>query len=447
MPENISTPQMRRRVAISSVIGTTIDWYDFFIYGTAAALIFAPQFFPTIDPLAGTLASFATFAVGFLARPLGGIIMGHFGDKIGRKPMLVLSMLLMGVATTLIGLLPTYAQIGIAAPIILVILRLIQGLGVGGEWGAAVLMTVEHAPARKRTFYGSIVQMGLPLGIILANISFIIILNIVSPGAFEAWGWRIPFLISALLVVVGFVIRLKITESPSFTNLKKTEEVERVPLAVMLRDHRRSLIAGSLASIAAPALGYLILVYMVSYGTTDLELPQQTMLWLIIAGGVSWTISIGISAQLADRIGQKPVYTVGAIYSAAVAFPFFWLVDTTNILLMAVGFILAAAAVGILAGPQAALIAGLFPAEIRYSGSSTVYQLGSVLGGALAPMIATFLYASTGTSSAIAVYMVLLGLLSLVGIMMIRQRSTVLAEQADDDKVVLPTGQTSTKTI
>lgn len=277
--------------------------------------------------------------------------------------------------------------------------------------------------------------MGLPLGIILANLAFIAILNMVNPEAVLSWGWRVPFLISAVLVIIGFFIRLNVTESPSFAKLREGRQVQRAPLAMLMRSHWRAVISGSLASIAAPALGYLVLVYMVSYGTTVLEVPQQTMLWLITAGAVAWTIAIGVSAQIADIVGQAPVYTAGAIYAMAVSFPFFWLVNTGDVAWMLLGFALASLAVGILAGPQAALIAGLFPAGVRFSGASVVYQLGSVLGGAFAPMIATSLYALTGTSTLIAAYMVLLGAISLAGILMIRQRSTVLSEEEDQPQV------------
>jgi metabolite-proton symporter len=427
---SISSTTMQRRVALSSLIGTTIEWYDYFIYGSAAALVFAPQFFPGVDPMAGLLASFATFAVGFLARPVGGIVMGHFGDRVGRKSMLVLSMILMGGATMLIGLLPNYAVIGVAAPVLLVLLRLVQGFGVGGEWGGAVLMSVEHAPRAKRSFYGSIVQMGLPLGIIVSNLIFIIILNTISPEAFAAWGWRIPFLLSALLVVVGFVIRIRITESPSFARLKESNSVARRPLATLLRFQWKPLLIGSLASIAAPALGYLVLVYMLAYGTGVLGLAQQLMLWLIIGGAVAWFVVIGISAQIADRIGQKPVFAFGAVLVVVWAYPFFALVDTAQPGLILVAFVIATTAVAAMAGPQAALVAGLFPAQIRYSGSSTAYQVGSVLGGALAPLIATALFAVTGNSSLIALYMAVIGGISVVSILLVRQRSTVLDDQA-----------------
>lgn len=425
------TKSMQRRVALTSTIGTTIEWYDYFVYASAAALVFAPQFFPNVDPVAGLLASFATFAVGFIARPIGGIVMGHFGDRVGRKSMLVISVLMMGIGTVLIGLLPNYDTIGIAAPILLVVLRLVQGFGVGGEWGGAVLMTVEHAPRTKRTFYGSLVQMGVPLGIIASNVVFIAVLIFIDPEAFQAWGWRIPFLLSAVLVVVGLVIRLRITESPSFAKLRETQTVQKFPLWEMLRRHWSPLILASLACIAAPALGYLVLVYMISYGTSVLELPQMTMLWLVVGGAVWWTIVIGASAQIADRVGRKPVFAIGALLVIVTAYPFFWLVDTGSPGLILVAFMLATTAIGAMAGPQAALVAGLFPPSVRYSGASTAYQVGSILGGAIAPLVATALLEWSGTSMSISTYMALIGVISLVAILFVRGTSMRFVEESE----------------
>ncbi|EMQ96739.1 major facilitator superfamily protein [Paeniglutamicibacter gangotriensis Lz1y] len=421
MPTVTRSTSMARRVALSSLIGTTIEWYDYFIYGSAAVLVFGPQFFPGDDPTASTLAAFATFAVGFLARPIGGIVMGHFGDRVGRKSMLIISMLLMGGATVAIGLLPNYAAIGIAAPILLVVLRLVQGFGVGGEWGGAVLMSVEHAPRGRRTFYGSFAQMGLPAGIIFANLVFIVVVNVVSPEAFAAWGWRLPFLLSAALIVFGFVLRFKITESPTFTGVKDTGSVEKQPLVALVTRHFKPLALASAASIAAPALGYLILVYMLSYGTAVLGLSKTTMLWLIIGGAAVWFIVIAVSAQVADRVGRKKVFLAGALLVAIWAFPFFALVDTASPALILLAFAVGTSAIAMMAGPQAALVAALFPPAIRYSGASVAYQIGSIIGGAFAPMIATALYAATGTSVLIACYMGGLGLLSFVALLFLRE--------------------------
>jgi metabolite-proton symporter len=415
----VSATTMRRRVAVSSLLGTTIEWYDYFIYGAAAALVFAPQFFPTASPLAGTLASFATFAVGFIARPIGGLVFGHFGDRVGRKSMLVLSMLLMGGGTVLIGLLPNYDTIGVAAPVLLVLLRIVQGFGVGGEWGGAVLMAIEHAPRQRRTLYGSIAQMGLPLGIVVSNLAFLILLAVSSPQSFAAWGWRIPFLLSAVLIVVGFAVRMQITESPAFEQVKARGEVVRTPLVRLVTEHVRPLAVASLASIAAPALGYLVLVYVLSYGTTVLGVPRTTMLWLIVGGGVVWFLMIWLAAMAAERFGGRAVFLFGAALSTAWAFPFFALLDTADTGAIFVAIAVAATAVAFMAGPQAALVAGMFPPPVRYSGASSAYQLGSVLGGALAPLIATALYASSGTSVPIAVYMAVLGAVSIGAILLV----------------------------
>lgn len=418
-----SAPSMRerRRVAAASFIGTTVEWYDYFIYGSAAALVFAPQFFPTSDPLTGTLAAFATFAVGFIARPIGGIIMGHYGDRVGRKSMLVWSMMLMGVATVCIGLLPNYATIGIAAPIALVALRFVQGLGVGGEWGGAVLMAVEFAPRNRRALYGAFPQMGLPAGIIAANLVFLFVSAAVAPEAFASWGWRIPFLLSAALIFVGLALRLKIGESPAFETAKADETLTQRPVVEVLTQHWRALLLASAASIAAPALGYLVLVYMLSYGVQILELPRTTMLWLIVLGSAVWLVAIAGAAIAADRIGRKPVFLAGALLVTMWAFPFFMLVDTANPALILLAFAVGTIGIAGMAGPQATLVAALFPAAVRYSGASLAYQVGSILGGALAPMIATALYAASGTSTLIALYMALLGVISFVALLFLRE--------------------------
>jgi metabolite-proton symporter len=405
---------LARRVARASFIGTTIEWYDFFIYATAAALVFGPQFFPSESTLASTLAAYSTFAIGFIARPIGGIIMGHFGDRVGRKQLLVFSLLLMGAATFLIGLLPGYASIGVWAPILLILLRLAQGIGVGGEWGGAVLMAVEHAPPAKRTFYGSFPQMGLPAGIIVSNAVFLIVGQFVGPAAFTAWGWRIPFLLSAALVVFGLVLRLRIMESPEFAEVKDTGRVARQPLVEVVRRQPKQLLLTSGASIAAPALGYLVLVYLLGYGTKSLGLSQNTMLTLIIVGSVTWMTVIGASAMLADRVGRKPVFLAGAALATLWSVPFFLLIDTAQPVVMALAIIVATAGIAAMAGPQAALVADVFPVHVRYSGTSTAYQVGSVLGGAVAPLVATALFAQYGSSMPVALYMAAMGLITLL---------------------------------
>jgi metabolite-proton symporter len=405
---------LARRVARASFIGTTIEWYDFFIYATAAALVFGPQFFPSESTLASTLAAYSTFAIGFIARPIGGIIMGHFGDRVGRKQLLVFSLLLMGAATFLIGLLPGYASIGVWAPILLILLRLAQGIGVGGEWGGAVLMAVEHAPPAKRTFYGSFPQMGLPAGIIVSNAVFLIVGQFVGPAAFTAWGWRIPFLLSAALVVFGLVLRLRIMESPEFAEVKDTGRVARQPFVEVVRRQPKQLLLTSGASIAAPALGYLVLVYLLGYGTKSLGLSQNTMLTLIIVGSVTWMTVIGASAMLADRVGRKPVFLAGAALATLWSVPFFLLIDTAQPVVMALAIIVATSGIAAMAGPQAALVADVFPVHVRYSGTSTAYQVGSVLGGAVAPLVATALFAQYGSSMPVALYMAAMGLITLL---------------------------------
>lgn len=414
------TAKARRKVLVASLVGTAIEWYDFFIYGAAAALVFGPQFFPSEDPLAGTLAAFATFAVGFIARPIGGVVMGHFGDRVGRRQMLLLSMLMMGGATVAIGLLPNHAAIGVWAPILLVTLRFIQGLGVGGEWGGAVLMAVEYSPKNKRALYGAFPQMGLPIGIIAANVIFIIVANMMNPEMFTSWGWRIPFLLSGVLIGVALFIRFSIEESPVFEAARADKSVARNPLGTLFREHFRTVILAGAISIASPAIGYIYSVYLLSYGTTQLELTRNTMLVIIIIGALVHLITVYLGAILADRFTQKKVFIAGAVLVCLWAFPFFKLVDTASPLMILAAVAVILLAQSLMAGPQAALIAELFPTEVRYSGASVSYQIGSILGGGFMPMIAIGLYATFGSSTPISVYLLGLGIVSLAGILALR---------------------------
>lgn len=416
-PADESPQSSIRQVVVASFIGTAIEWYDFFLYGTAAALIFNRVFFPTFEPLTGTLAAFGTYAVGFFARPLGGVVFGHFGDTLGRKSMLSLTLLLMGVATFCIGLLPTYASIGVWAPTLLVFLRMVQGLGVGGEWGGAVLMAVEHAPAHRRGFYGSWPQVGVPAGLLLSTAAFSLVTRL-PDAALLSWGWRVPFLLSIALVGVGLFIRLRLQESPAFQELKNSGQQARLPLVEALQTHRRELFLAMGARIAENGFFYIFSVFVLVYVTQQLGLPRTTALHgVLLASGVA-LFAIPAFGTLSDRLGRRPVYMAGAAFSAAFTFPFFWLLDSGQ-----TGLIWLAIVLGIgvghaaMYGPQASFFSELFQTRMRYSGASLGYQLASVIAGGLSPMIATVLLSwSGGQPWPIAVYMLGMALITLVSV-------------------------------
>jgi metabolite-proton symporter len=409
-------PTQLRRVAVASAVGTTIEWYDYFIYSTAAALIFGSQFFSALSPASGTLAAFATLGAGFLARPIGGVLWGHFGDRIGRKAMLVASLLVMGVATVGVGLLPTYDQIGVLAPVLLLVLRLLQGLSAGGEWGGAALMAVEHAPAAQRGRYGSFSQIGVPAGLILAQLVFVLVGNGLSDEQFASWGWRLPFLFSIVLVGVGLYVRLSVEESPVFRALRAERARSTSPIVEVFRERPRALVVASVSFIANTAIGYVFLAYLLSYGTSVLKVSRNLMLLVVIVGSVSWLVSIVAAAIWSDRIGRRPVYLVGSVLLVLWSFPFFLLVDSRDTALMVIAVIVLTIGLGASYGPQSALFAELFEARYRYSGASFSYAVGAVLGGGFAPLIATALQASTGTSLSVSAYMIAVGLVSLIAV-------------------------------
>ena len=417
----VSSPRQVRRVALASAVGTTIEWYDYFIFSTAAALVFNRQFFTPLSPASGTLAAFATLGVGFVARPLGGIIWGHLGDRIGRKAMLVTSLVLMGIATVGVGLLPTYAQVGVLAPVLLLLMRLLQGVSAGGEWGGAALMSVEHAPPARRGRYGSFAQIGVPAGLILAQIVFLVVNNSVSPQQFAAWGWRIPFLVSIVLVVVGLVIRLRIEESPVFRALRAESARSRAPIVEVFRQRPRELALASVSFIANTAIGYVFLAYLLSYGTSVLGVGRNTMLVVVVAGSVCWLVSIVAAAIWSDRVGRKLPYVVGSVLLVVWPVPFFLLIDTAATALMIVSVLVLTIGLGLSYGPQSALFAEMFEPRFRYSGASFSYAVGAVLGGGFAPLVAAALQARTGTSLSVSAYMVAVAVISLVAVLMIRE--------------------------
>jgi len=403
-----------RPVMLASFIGTAIEWYDFFLYGTAAALVFSRLFFPNVDPVVGTLSAFATFAVGFGARPLGGIIFGHFGDRLGRKSMLIYSLLIMGIATFLIGMLPTYDTIGIWSPVLLVVLRCAQGIGVGGEWGGAVLMAVEHAPESRRGLAGAWPQMGVPAGLFLSTVVFGLVSGSTTDAQFMAWGWRIPFLLSLLLVAIGMFIRLRIVESPAFTRMHQSGQLESRPLVAAVRDYRRPILLAMGMRIAENGLFYVYTVFVLTYGPQQLGIPRGTMLWAVTVTALGGLVAIPSFGALSDRVGRRPVYLFGAVFSLVYAVPFFWLLDTRAPIVIGIAIML-----GVILGhdamygPQAAYFSELFGARVRYSGASLAYQLASVAAGGLAPFIATALLAAYGYY-AVAGYMMLMAAITVV---------------------------------
>ena len=403
-----------RRVALASAVGTTIEWYDFFIYGTAAALVFGPQFFSRASTLGGTLAAFATFAVGFVARPLGGIVMGHFGDRIGRKSMLVSSLMLMGAATFSIGLLPTYAQIGAWAPLLLVLLRFTQGFALGGEWAGAVLMAVEHAPQARRGLFGSFVALGLPFGIILSNIVFLLVSSVTTETQFARWGWRIPFLASAVMVAVGLFVRLRVDESPLFADLRRAGSERRLPLLDVIRRDTRTVLLATGSYVGIGGLGYMVIVYFVSYANRVLGLPLPTVLVLVLAAAVVLAASILGFGAWSDRLGRRRVMGWGCTALVAWSAVFFPLADTGSVPAIALSIVVMMTLQGAYLGPQPAVFAELFDTSVRYSGASLSLQLGTILGGGLVPFVATALYGVAGSSWPVTVYAVGLASISLL---------------------------------
>jgi metabolite-proton symporter len=420
------------RVVAASFIGTTIEWYDFFLYGTAAALVFNQLFFPTLDPLAGTMASFATYAVGFFARPIGGIVFGHFGDRMGRKSMLVTTLMLMGLATFLIGVLPTYDQIGVAAPVLLVVLRFVQGFGVGGEWGGAVLMVVEHGHQGRRGLYASWVQAGVPAGSLLAN-SVFNLFSLLPSDAFLSWGWRIPFLLGIGLLGVGLFIRLQIYESPLFAKVRDRKQQAAVPFFEVLKRYPRNVLLAIGARMAENGGFYIFTVFVLTYATVNLELPRTAILNCLLIASVAQFIAIPTFGMLSDSIGRRPVYLGGAVALAAFAFPFFWMVDTTSTTWIGLAITIALIAQSAMYAPQAAFFSELFGTDVRYTGASIGYQLASPLAGGLAPLICVSLLKWTnGRIWGVAVYLIVLSAITILSVWLAAETHRAHLSDADE---------------
>ena len=416
-------------VAAASAIGTTIEWYDFLIYATAASLVLNKLFFPNQDPFVGKLLSIGTIGVGFFARPLGAIILSHFGDRIGRKSMLILTLVSMGVATTLIGLLPTYASIGVAAPLTLVACRLVQGIAVGGEWGGAVLMTTEHSPSYMRGFYGSIVQIGFPLGMALGTASFFA-LAYLSDGEFTSWGWRIPFVASAALVVIGVFIRLRIEETPDFKRLLRDGNVSRFPVIETMWRHPKDLIIGLGARITEISWIYVLTIFGLSYAVTNLGLSRSLVLGAIALGAAVELITIPLFGSLSDRVGRRMIYMLGCVAAICLSFPVFWAIATRDPVIVVLAFVIGmSVGHGIMYGVQASFLSEMFPSNLRYSGASLGYQIAAPIGGGLVPLVATAMVEMSGGGTwAVSVLMIAIASVTIVAVLLARETAPLIAK-------------------
>ncbi|MFF8633160.1 MFS transporter [Streptomyces pilosus] len=416
------------RVVGASLIGTTVEWYDFFLYGSAAALVFNTLFFPSSDPLVGTLLAFMTYAIGFLARPIGGMVFGHYGDRIGRKKLLVLSLLMMGGATFAMGLLPTYGSIGVGAPILLTVLRLIQGFALGGEWGGAVLIVSEHGGDKHRGFWASWPQCGVPAGNLLATAVLAVLASVQSEAVFQSWGWRIPFLLSGVLVLIGLWIRVSVSESPVFLAAQAKAEAavaegveEKPPVVEVFRRSWREVLGAIGVRFGENISYYVLTSFLLVYVTTHLDLPKSTALNAVLIASAVHFVTIPLWGALSDRLGRKPVTMIGAVGMAAWAFAFFSLVDTRSFAVITLSVTVGLLLHGAMYGPQAAFISEMFDTEVRYSGASVGSQLASILAGALAPIIAVELLRQYGSSTPIALYLSAAALVTALTVLVVKE--------------------------
>lgn len=428
----------QKRVAAATLIGTTIEWYDFFIYATMAGLVFSHLFFEPAGESISLMLSFLSVGISFIFRPLGAFLAGHYGDKIGRRMMLVITLALMGGATTLIGLLPTYATAGVIAPIMLILLRIIQGISAGGEWGGAVLMAVEHAPTTRRGRAGAVPQLGVPLGMLLASGVTALMTGVISPGdAFRDWGWRVPFLISIVLVVVGYLVRRMVDESPVFLEIAEKKEQQKAPASVLFRKHWILVVLAALIFAGNGSVGYMITGgFLQSYTTSSLEMAETPVLIAISFGAAIWLLSTLVSGRLADKIGRKKTYQIGFVWQAVSAIPLFAMVGTGEFYMLYLALLMLAIGLGLTYGPQAALYSEIFPAKVRFSGVSISYALGAILGGAFAPTIAQALLNATGTTYSISAYLMLMSVIGLVAVSLLRDRPGIelsITNQAEQE--------------
>lgn len=430
------TASSMRRVALTSLAGTSIEWFDFFLYGTAAALVFPTVFFSeNMPPFVSLIASFSTFAVGFLARPIGGVVFGHFGDRVGRKSALVTALVMMGVATTLIGCLPTYVMIGAAAPVLLIVLRFVQGLAVGGQWGGAMLLVTENAPPEKRGYYGAFAQAGAPVGLILANLAFILVSENLSQEDFMSWGWRIPFICSVALIGLSLYVQLRLEDTPAFRELQahaksaatRDGEVQTVvrksPVLEVLATYPKQIALAAGAFLAVQVTFYILVAFVVAYGSNQigLGLSRTTMLSAVLISSFVQIPVLFLAASYSDRHGRRGIYMLGAVFMAIWGFVLFPLIDTGSFLYIALAITIGQVFIGMMYGPQAAMLTELFATHVRYSGASLGYQSGAILGGALAPIIATALLATYDSTIGISIYIAFACVLTLVSLYMLKE--------------------------
>ncbi|HXM57503.1 MAG TPA: MFS transporter [Candidatus Dormibacteraeota bacterium] len=425
------------RAVLASTIGTSIEWYDFFLYGSAAALVFPKVFFPSSDPLAGTLISFATYAVGFAARPVGAVFFGHFGDRIGRKATLIATLLTMGLATAIVGIVPGYATIGIWGGILLTLLRVLQGIGVGGEWGGSVLISMEWGSVRRRGLVASWPQLGVPIGLILGNGALLVFSNLAGSG-FLTWGWRIPFLLSLVLLAIGLYIRLGISETPAFRRLLAENRVEAQPVVEVVRRSWREIVLSMFVRLSEQAPFYVFTAFVLAYGVKTLKFTNNFMLVSVFVAACLSLITIPLAGHLSDRLGRRLIYGIGIVLVAVFAFPYFALLDSRIAGLVLLGVVLSLIPHDLQYGPQASLIAENFTGRLRYSGASIGYQLASVIAGGPAPLIATALLAGFHSTVPIAIYLIGCAVVSLVALVLIPNRSAADHNVEYDEAV--PTG-------